>query len=108
MKPLRYPGSMAAVTGVHISCQSRAGQRTAMHVLLCCVTLLISCLLGGTASGQVPGQNVNMVSGTQWPYGDPFLERQDEPSLAVSTRNPLHLLAGANTSPPDHFNFSEK
>ncbi|HET7893223.1 MAG TPA: LamG-like jellyroll fold domain-containing protein [Candidatus Sulfotelmatobacter sp.] len=37
-----------------------------------------------------------MVSGTQWPYGDPFLERQDEPSLAVSTRNPLHLLAGAN------------
>ena len=96
MKPLRYPGSMAAVTGVHISCQSRAGQRTATQVLLCCVTLLISCLLGGTASGQVPGQNVNMVSGTQWPYGDPFLERQDEPSLAVSTRNPLHLLAGAN------------
>ena len=65
MKPLRYPGSMAAVTGVHISCQSRAGQRTATRVLLCCVTLLISCLLGGAASGQVPGQNVNMVSGTQ-------------------------------------------
>ena len=43
-----------------------------------------------------PGQNVNMVSGMTWPYGDPFLERQDEPSLAVSTRNPLHLLAGAN------------
>ncbi|HJX00363.1 MAG TPA: hypothetical protein VJ453_09385 [Terriglobales bacterium] len=43
-----------------------------------------------------PGQNVNMVSGTTWPYGDPFLERQDEPSLAVSTRNSLHLLAGAN------------
>jgi Tol biopolymer transport system component len=37
-----------------------------------------------------------MVSGTVWPYGDPFLERQDEPSLAVSTRNALHLLAGAN------------
>jgi hypothetical protein len=48
----------------------------------------------GTA--QVPGQNVNMVSGTQWPYGDPFKQRQNEPSLAVSTRNPLHLLAGAN------------
>ena len=43
-----------------------------------------------------PGQSVNMVSGTEWPFGDPFLERQNEPSLAVSTRNPLHLLAGAN------------
>ena len=48
------------------------------------------------AQAPTPGQNVNMVSGTTWPYGDPFLERQDEPSLAVSTRNPLHLLAGAN------------
>ena len=43
-----------------------------------------------------PGQNVNMVSGTKWPGGDPFLQRQNEPSIAVSTRNPLHLLAGAN------------
>jgi len=37
-----------------------------------------------------PGQNVNMVS------DDPFLQRQNEPSIAVSTRNPQHLLAGAN------------
>ena len=37
-----------------------------------------------------------MVAGTDWPNGDPFLQRQNEPSLAVSTRNPLHLLAGAN------------
>jgi len=37
-----------------------------------------------------------MVSGRQWPGGDPFLQRQNEPSLAVSTRNPQHLLAGAN------------
>jgi hypothetical protein len=28
--------------------------------------------------------------------GDPFLQRQNEPSLAVSSRNSLHLLAGAN------------
>ncbi|MGH9511156.1 MAG: putative Ig domain-containing protein [Terriglobales bacterium] len=45
---------------------------------------------------QVAGANVNMVSGTQWPTGDPFLQRQNEPSMAVSTRNPLHILAGAN------------
>lgn len=42
------------------------------------------------------GPNVNMVSGTTWPDGDPYLQRQNEPSIAVSTRNSLHLLAGAN------------
>jgi streptogramin lyase len=58
--------------------------------------LVVFSLLSSLAFAQQPGQNVNMVSGTVWPYGDPFLERQDEPSLGVSTRNPLHLLAGAN------------
>ena len=48
------------------------------------------------APAQVAGQNVNMVSGTSWPGGDPFLQRQNEPSMAVSTRNPMHILAGAN------------
>jgi hypothetical protein len=42
------------------------------------------------------GRNVNMVSGTKLPFGDPWLQRQNEPSIAASTRNPLHLLAGAN------------
>ena len=37
-----------------------------------------------------------MVSGTTLPDGDPFLQRQNEPSIAASTRNPLHLLGGAN------------
>jgi hypothetical protein len=32
-----------------------------------------------SAPGPTPGQNVNMVSGMTWPYGDPFLERQNEP-----------------------------
>ena len=48
------------------------------------------------AAAQIPGRNVNMVSGTKWPDGDPFLQRQNEPSLAVSSRNPAHIVAGAN------------
>ena len=54
-------------------------------------------LAAASAGGdQIPGSNVNMVAGTTWPDGDPFLQRQNESSMAVSTRNPLHLLAGAN------------
>ena len=49
-----------------------------------------------TIQAQIPGRNVNMVSGTTWPDGDPFLQRQNEPSIAASTRNPLHLLGGSN------------
>lgn len=48
------------------------------------------------AIGQTSGPSVNMVSGTGWTNGDPFLERQNEPSPAVSTRNTLHLFGGAN------------
>ncbi len=48
------------------------------------------------ASAQIAGESVNMVSGTQWPGGDPFLQRQNEPSIAVSSANAQHLLAGAN------------
>src|SRR6476469_3745218 len=58
--------------------------------------LVIFAALGRAQTAPVPGQNVNMVSGTQFPGGDPFLQRQNEPSLAVSSRNALHLLAGAN------------
>ncbi len=62
------------------------------------VGLALSCV--ATTVGQVPapfaGQNINMVSGTIWPAGDPYLQRQNEPSMAVSSRNPEHLLAGAN------------
>src|SRR5688572_8863516 len=49
-----------------------------------------------TIHAQIPSRNINMVSGDTWPNGDPFLQRQNEPSIAASTRNPLHLIAGAN------------
>jgi hypothetical protein len=41
--------------------------------------------------GPIAGQNVNMVS------DDPVLQRDNEPSLAVSSQNLERLLAGANT-----------
>jgi len=51
----------------------------------------------------IVGPNVNMGGGpatfdpaTNKIVGDPFLQRQNEPSLAISSRNPCHLLAGAN------------
>ena len=79
------------------------------------LTMLASILLqpsldaqGGGAPPQVQqvvvGPNVNMAGGpaSYDPLrdpaliGDPFLQRQNEPSVALSSRNPCHLLAGAN------------
>jgi hypothetical protein len=70
--------------------------RRRIAVLFSAWSLLL--LISAISWAQVPasGANVNMVSGTDWTTGDPFLQRQNEPSAAVSTRNPLHLLAGAN------------
>ena len=65
----------------------RAGRFLAIAVALCSGVGLLA---------QIPGRNVNMVAGLEWPGGDPFLQRQNEPSLAASTRNPLHLVAGSN------------
>ncbi len=46
----------------------------------------------------IAGRNVNMTSSKAWPdpEGDVYLQRQNEPSIAVSSLNELHLLAGAN------------
>lgn len=60
------------------------------------LSLLIIIAFFAVAHAQIPDRNINMVSGKTWPGGDPFLQRQNEPSIAVSSRNPLHLLAGAN------------
>src|SRR5437868_3180364 len=65
-------------------------------ILAATFTVLLSTPLCAWAQAPTAGPNVNMVSGTDWTTGDPFLQRQNEPSIAVSTRNPAHLLAGAN------------
>ena len=62
----------------------------ALTLLFCIISYPLAVL------GQTSGPSVNMVSGTGWTNGDPFLQRQNEPSLAVSTRNTLHLFGGAN------------
>ena len=65
--------------------------------LVLSVSIFLSALLNAPpGNGQSAGDSVNMVSGTGWTNGDPFLQRQNEPSLAVSTRNTLHLLGGVN------------
>ncbi len=61
-----------------------------------CLAVLVALWSGVGLLAQIPGRNVNMVAGTDWPGGDPFLQRQNEPSMAASTRNPLHLVAGSN------------
>lgn len=69
--------------------------------------LLVVVVMASGALAQTPSQNINIVSGpvqvikdpvtgTVTILGDPFLQRQNEPSIAVSTVNPLHLLAGSN------------
>jgi len=74
--------------------------RLACHLVIIGACVIISMDISRAQNSSqirlVPGANVNMVSGTQWPFGDPFLQRQNEPSIAVSTRNPMHVLAGAN------------
>jgi len=60
------------------------------------IAVICAAMGSAPASAQVTGQNVNMVSGTDWTNGDPFLQRQNEPSIAVSSRNSSHLLAGSN------------
>ena len=69
---------------------------SATLVRLAMGTALAVALAFTTIQAQIPGRNVNMVSGKTLASGDPFLQRQNEPSIAASTRNPLHLLAGAN------------
>jgi hypothetical protein len=48
------------------------------------------CVVAVGLAAQIPGRNVNIVS------KDPYLQKQNEPSGAVGTLNPCHLLFGGN------------
>jgi streptogramin lyase len=81
------------------SCETKSGHFSARSLSLFVafgLAIAIAALFSAPASAQSAGQNVNMVSGMGWTNGDPFLERQNEPSIAVSTRNVSHLFGAAN------------
>ncbi len=63
--------------------------------LFCCLASLFAGAAFAEGSLSI-GANVNMVSGGSFPTGDPFQRQQNEPSVAYSSRNNLHLLSGAN------------
>ena len=62
--------------------------RRAWCVRLSCGVAVAAALAITTVSAQIPGRNVNMVAGNTWPDGDPFLQRQNEPSIAASCVSP--------------------
>ncbi len=74
-----------------------ARPRIFLNGLIVLAGLFLFTLAGGAQQAPMAGLNVNMVSGTtSFKDGDPFLQRQNEVSIAVSTRNEQHLFAGAN------------
>ncbi|MBI4908849.1 MAG: putative Ig domain-containing protein [Acidobacteria bacterium] len=60
------------------------------------IILLLALGLCAPLYSQVAGPNINMVTGDLLGSGDPFLQRQNEPSIAVSSRSTSHLMAVAN------------
>jgi hypothetical protein len=67
-----------------------------VRILSGVVVAAVIALTSLQAQKPYPGRNVNVMSGLSLPDGDPYLQRQNEPSVAASTRNPMHLLGGSN------------
>jgi hypothetical protein len=72
-----------------------------------CMVFLAAVLIGFSVRPQsvgiqqngtelIAGRNANVVSGTKLPLGDPWLQRQNEPSIAASSRNWMHLFTVMN------------
>ena len=74
---------------------SRRG-RNPLRLVLVAVGVALA-LVGADAQqqGVSVGANVNAISGTG-PDGDWTAQRQDEPTMACSSRNPQNCLAAAN------------
>jgi hypothetical protein len=62
-----------------------------------CLVVSAVMLISPVLFGQIASPNTNVVSGIGDQYvGDRFLQRQNEPMIAVSTRNPDHWVAAFN------------
>lgn len=83
-------GGTMRSSGVRLTVAQRLGGA----LLLSCVAALV---LGLDLGAQQVGSNVSVVTGPDSPFaGDPFLQRQNEAVLAISTRNPDHLMVAMN------------
>ena len=81
---------------MHSLTSSLRRSRISSALVLALLAAIVGVRLSAQQQPPVSSSNVNMVSGTTFPDGDPYLQRQNEPNAAVSTGNALHLLAGAN------------
>jgi hypothetical protein len=62
------------------------------------IVLLFLAVQSDAQQAPIAGRNVNMLSGTKFPDGDPFEQRQNEVTMAVSSRNPQHLWQAPTTT----------
>ncbi len=92
--PLSPPSSESCTPRSLPARPPRSGKRQALVAVLAVAVGVSGAVLVGQI-GVVPGRNVNVIAGVG-PDGDWTLQRQNEPSMACSSRNPLHCLAGAN------------
>src|SRR5579872_1394993 len=88
--------AMPSCTRLAVASSTGSAFRVCYKKVLLALSLICCGMSGVPLRAQTAGQNVNMVSGTGWTNGDPFLERQNEPSITVSTRNSAHLFGAAN------------
>jgi len=96
--PPEYPRSLCETTKFG-ACPDMRGALGSIHetlsVRLNLALLLTVIILYGLRAGTTPGPNVNMFR-AQTGHRRWLLQRQNEPSIAVSTRNASHLWQAAN------------
>ena len=69
--------------------------QVASRFLIACGIIFALNIALAQQQGPTPGRNVNVIAGNG-PDGDWTLQRQNEPTMACSSRNPQNCMAGAN------------